>query len=211
MGAIALKLVGLGLPMLGTAIGGPFGGIVAGMIAKAIGAPAATPEAIHETMNTTSNDVLVQKLKSVESEYAAQVQAEAKVATADTENVNKTMQAEVQAALEIAKVGGRLGRFVAFLQISWRPVLAYETILEMFGGACVMGYEIITGNVDVTASMLQYSGFLGWYLSLKCGLLGFYSWNRTQEKVAGVGTTVGDKPSTGLTDAILKAIKSRVG
>lgn len=199
--SVIQQLIGLGLPILGNALGGPFGGMVAGMIAKAIGAPTATPEDIAKTIETTPNDITVQKLKSAEAEYVAMVDAQAKLGAAQTAAIAETIKAELIAAQTI---GGRLGRAVQFMQMSWRPLFAYETLLECVGMTIVTAHEIWTADFSTLNSMLQFQGFMTWYFGLKFGLLGVYSIGRSAEKV-----NTDTQPIDDIVTRVIKAIRGK--
>lgn len=183
--SIAKQIIGLGLPVLGTALGGPLGAAAAAIIAKWLGLPTtATPMDINNALNSNPNDVLIQKLKSAEAEYIAAVQAEADVAQVELEQTGATTRAELTAA---GLLGGKLGRFIVALQASWRPVFAYQTIVECTVMGFVASYEILTSDVAILGAVLQYQGVIIAYWSMKFGLLGVYSWGRTREKLADAG------------------------
>lgn len=201
---IASKIIGLGLPILGTALLGPLGGTAAQLIAKALGLVDCTPEAIDACLDGDSA-VAIQKLQSAQAEYVAMVQAEATVAGVQLHEVADTIQSELNAVLSI---GGKTGKFLTFMQVSWRPVFAYETIFECTGLAVIAAHEIWTGDFQTLNAMMQFSGFLQFYFGLKFALLGVYSWGRTREKIEG--TTVTTEPDTGgIVGAVIKAIRNK--
>ena len=54
---VAAKVVSLGAPMLGSALGGPLGDIAGKVLADAFGAAAATPEAVHAAISDKAADL----------------------------------------------------------------------------------------------------------------------------------------------------------
>lgn len=202
---VVKQLVGLGLPILGTALGGPLGATVATIIAKALGVEA-TPAAV-ETALQQDTAVAIQKLKSAEAEYVATVQAEAAVAQVQVPAVNAAIQAELT---RTSTVDGWLGKFLVFMQVSWRPVFAYETIFECMGLAVIAMHETWTGDFQTLKAMMEFQGFLQWYFGIKFGLLGVYSWGRTKEKVEG-NAPEATANSGGLIDNLINKIRGARG
>jgi len=205
---IASKLIGLGLPILGTALLGPLGGTAAGLIVKALGLDAnATPEAVNNALSGDAT-VAIQKLQTAQSEYVAMVQAEATVAGVQLKEVGETIRAELQSTMAL---GGWVGKFLTFLQVSWRPVFAYETIAEctaMFVLAC---HEFWTGDFSTLNAMMQFSAFGQFYFGLKFAMLGVYSWGRTREKIeGGTGDIDGGGTGTpGVVQAVVNALRNK--
>lgn len=203
---IASKLIGLGLPILGTALLGPLGGTAAALIAKALGLTDVTPASI-DTALSGDSAVAIQKLQSAQAEYVAMVQAEATVAGVQLHEVGETIRAEVGSVMAL---GGRTGKFLTFLQVSWRPIFAYETIFECTGLAVIGAHETWTGDFQTLNAMMQFSGFLQYYFGLKFALLGVYSWGRTKEKVEGTAVTAEDTGGApGIVQAVIKAVRNR--
>src|SRR4051794_28260658 len=54
---VAAKVVSLGAPMLGSALGGPLGGMAGKVLADAFGAAASTPEAVHAAISDKAADL----------------------------------------------------------------------------------------------------------------------------------------------------------
>lgn len=174
------KIIGLGLPVLGTALGGPLGGAVASIIAKNIGAPDPSPETIKATLSTKSEDVQIQQLKSAEAEYVAAVQASAQLGQVQITQIAETIRAEITAA---GLLVGLPGKAVQFMALSWRPLFAYETLLECSIMGLITAHELWTGDMTTVNAMMQFQGFLTWYFGMKFSLLGVYSLGRSVEKV----------------------------
>lgn len=204
--SIASKIIGMGLPILGTALLGPLGGTAAGLIAKALGLTDVTPAAI-DTALSGDSAIAIQKLQTAQAEYVAMVQAEATVAGVQLKEVGDTIRSELQA---VTQLGGGMGKFLTFLQVSWRPIFAYETIAECTGLAVIAAHEIWTGDFQTLNAMMQFSGFLQFYFGLKFAMLGVYSWGRTREKIEGAPDIGNAGDSTGgVVGAVIKAIRNR--
>jgi hypothetical protein len=181
------SIIGMGLPVLGNALGGPLGGLVAGMVAKVIGAPSAASTDILEKLQGMEPSEAIQKLKSAEAEYVATIQAQAQLSGIVAHEVGETQRAELTAAVQAAQLG-KWGAFVLFMQTSWRPVMAYQTILEFGAMNVVAVHELWTGDIETLDKMLMMSTFLLGYFGMKLGLLGVYSVGHTVEKVRGADT-----------------------
>jgi hypothetical protein len=117
------SVIGMGLPVLGNALGGPLGGVVASMIAKAIGAPSAATPDILDKLNTMEESEAVQKLKSAEAEHVATIQAQAQVAGIVSHEVGETQRAECSPRFRRRNSGGGGDSFSTCRQAggrSWR-------------------------------------------------------------------------------------------
>jgi hypothetical protein len=197
-------IVGMGLPVLGQALGGPLGGMVAGMVAKALGAPSTASTDILDKLQSMEPSEAVQKLKSAEAEYVATVEAEAQVAGIATHEVGETQRAELTAAVQFAQLG-KWGTFVLFMQTSWRPIMAYQTIIEFTMMNVVAVHELWTGDLQTLDKMQMMSTFLIWYFGIKLSLLGVYSVGHTVEKVSGADTMPSAAPPW--LETLIRAIK----
>jgi hypothetical protein len=178
------SVIGMGLPVLGNALGGPLGGLVAGMVAKAIGAPSPASSDILDKLQSMQPDEAIQKLKSAEAEYVATIQAQAQLSGIVAHEVGETQRSELSAAVQAAQLG-KWGAFVLFMQTSWRPVMAYQTIVEFMMMNVVAVHELWTGDLATLDKMQMMSTFLIWYFGIKLSLLGVYSVGHTVEKVNG--------------------------
>jgi hypothetical protein len=172
------KLIALGLPVLGTALGGPFGGAIAAIIARAIGAPGTDPGSIAMTIDGLAPEVAIQKLKSAEAETVAAIQAQAEVSKVSATEVGATMRAELIGGEEI----GWWGMFTR----GWRPLFAYELLAECTCMAFVFAHEVWTGDFQTLTAIMQFQGFLTWYYAMRFGVIGVFGIGRSQEKVAAI-------------------------
>jgi hypothetical protein len=176
------KLIALGLPVLGTALGGPFGGAIAAIIARAIGAPGTDPGSIAMTIDGMAPEVAIQKLKSAEAETVAAINAQAEVSKVSATEVGATMRAELIGGSEEVGWWGIFSR-------AWRPLFAYELLAECTCMAVVFAHEVWTGDFQTLTAIMQFQGFLTWYYAMRFGVIGVFGIGRSQEKVAAIKAT----------------------
>src|ERR1044072_6291014 len=90
---VAAKVVGLGAPMLGSALGGPSGGMAGKVLADAYGAAAATPEAVQAAINDKAGDLKLaaEAAGKAESEWMS---ALAEIGKQQGSEIGQTMRAQ---------------------------------------------------------------------------------------------------------------------
>lgn len=167
---LAQTVIGLGAPMLGTALGGPLGGLAGKILADAIGAPAATPSAV--------NDVIAERGPNSAFAMEAALKAEsewhhalAEIGKAQVSEIGQTQRAEIAS-------GDCLQRW-------WRPLYALElSLVECPGFALVLLHAIWTGHDAGINGFANLSGLLMTYFGARFGVLGVYVSGRTREKEA---------------------------
>ena len=111
---VAAKVVSLGAPMLGTALGGPLGGMAGKVLADAFGAAAATPDAVHAAITDKAADLKLaaEDAQKAETEWMS---ALADIGKAQVSEIGETMRAESVSE--------------DMLQRWWRPLYALELSL----------------------------------------------------------------------------------
>lgn len=72
-GDLAKQVIGLGAPILGTALGGPLGGAAGRILAQAVGATEVTPEAVAKALPLSDADTMAR----AETAWADAIRAEA--------------------------------------------------------------------------------------------------------------------------------------
>jgi hypothetical protein len=199
---VGLQIAKLGLPLLGGALGGPIGAGVGSIVARALGA-ADSPDAVASALAGTPPEVLVQKLKSAEAEFVALIDAQAKVAIAASADVAGSMKAEL---IPIGEEPGWFGMF----QRGWRPLFAYELLIECAAMAAIFGHEIWTGDFKTITAMSQFQLFTSTYFGLRFGVLGVFGIGRSNEKVAAINAQSGGI-DTGLIGGIISEVMKRLG
>lgn len=169
---VAAKVVSLGAPMLGTALGGPLGGMAGKVLADAFGAAAATPEAVHAAISDKAADLKLaaEAAQKAETEWMS---ALADIGKAQVSEVGETMRAE--AASEDV------------LQRWWRPLYALElSLIECPAFAVTLLHALWTGHDAGINGLANLSGLLITYFGARFGVLGVYVSGRTREKQAAL-------------------------
>jgi hypothetical protein len=174
---VAAKVVSLGAPMLGSALGGPLGGIAGKVLADAFGAAAATPEAVHAAISDKAADLKLaaEAAQKAESEWMS---ALADIGKAQVGEIGETMRAE-------AVSGDALQRW-------WRPLYALElSLIECPAFAVTLLHALWVGHEAGINGLASLSGLLMTYFGARFGVLGVYVSGRTREKqtaLSGEGT-----------------------
>lgn len=186
-GDIAKQVIGLGAPILGTALGGPLGGAAGRILAEVVGASAATPEAVGKALTTSSADQIAQ----AENVWAEAVRAEAEAVRGSVAETQATIRAELTS--EDA------------LQRWWRPLYALELTLECAALWAVLVHEFWTGDMTAINALIGTTGLLVSYWGFRFGVLGVYMSGRTREKVcAATGQS-----TPGVLDKLVKAVVTK--
>jgi len=176
---VAARMVGLGAPMLGTALGGPLGGMAGKVLADAFGAAAATPEAVNAAITDKGADLKL----AAEAAQKAETQwmtALAEIGKAQVTEIGETMRTEVASE--------------DLLQRWWRPIYALElSLIECPAFAITLLHALWTGHEIGINGMANLSGLLMTYFGARFGVLGVYVSGRTREKQTAM--TGEDTPS----------------
>lgn len=166
---IAERVVALGAPVLGAALGGPLGGAAGQILADALGAPA-TPANVERAIvqqsagQTASPDAIAR----AESEWIAALAA---VGRAQVSEVAQTQRAEMVAD--------------NWLQRVWRPVYALElSLFECPAFAFTLLRALWNGHGPGIEGFASLSGLLMAYFAARFGVLGVYVTARSREKQA---------------------------
>ena len=164
--SVAKQVIGLGAPILGTALGGPLGGAAGRILAEVVGASDATPEAVGKALATSSADQIAQ----AENAWAEAIRAEAEATRGSVAETQATIRAEL--ASEDA------------LQRWWRPLYAFELTFECAALWIVLVHEFWTGDMTAINALVGATGLLVRYWGFRFGVLGVYVSGRTREKVS---------------------------
>jgi hypothetical protein len=185
---VAAKVVSLGAPMLGSALGGPLGGMAGKVLADAFGAAAATPEAVNAAISDKAADLKLaaEAAQKAENEWMAAV---AEIGKQQVSEVGETMRAEATSE--------------DVLQRWWRPLYALElSLIECPAFALTLLHALWIGHDAGINGMANLSGLLMTYFGARFGVLGVYVSGRTREKQTAI--TGEDAPS--LVGTVLKAV-----
>lgn len=183
---VARQVIGLGAPILGTALGGPFGGAAGRILAEIVGADA-TPQAVAKALPGSSAEQIAQ----AENAWTEAIRAEAEAARGSVAETQATIRAELTS--EDA------------LQRWWRPLYAFELTLECAALWGVLVHEFWTRDTTVINALIGATGLLVSYWGFRFGVLGVYFSGRTREKVCAA--TGQDEP--GVLDKLVKSVAGR--
>jgi hypothetical protein len=188
---VAAKVVSLGAPMLGSALGGPLGGMAGKVLADAFGAVAATPDAVHAAITDKSADLKIaaEAAQKAENDWMS---ALAGIGKQQVSEVGETMRAE-SASEDL-------------LQRWWRPLYALElSLIECPAFALTILHALWNGHDAGINGLANLSGLLMTYFGARFGVLGVYVSGRTREKQSAI--TGEDAPS--IVGTVLKAVVSK--
>lgn len=168
---LAKQVIGLGAPILGSALGGPLGGVAGKILADALGASDPTPAAVNDAIARARTDpaAAAQAAEAARAAEANWLAALAEAGKAQVAEVGETMRAE-------AASGNPLQR-------CWRPLYALElTLLECPAFAVVLGHGLWNGKVEIINGLATLSGLIMTYMAARFGVLGVYVSARSREK-----------------------------
>ena len=144
---VGKKVASLGLPLLGTAIGGPGGGAIGAVVASALGLEDDNPELVAEALKQDPNAAIkLQEIQTRHKEALEEIAFKKFKAGLDTEiaieqevtkrgdTTQQTMRAELQ-----ADSGYRAG---------WRPLFGYITALGTGGLLFSLVYSIFKNPAE---------------------------------------------------------------
>jgi hypothetical protein len=187
-GDLAKQVIGLGAPMLGTALGGPLGGVAGEILAKAVGSVSLTPAAVQAALPAADPD----KLAEAEAQWAQMIRAEAETQRVAISETQATIRAEIVSSDP--------------LQRWWRPAYAIELTAECAALWAVMMHEFWTGDIATISALVNATALLVTYWGFRFGVLGVYMSGRTREKVSAL--TGQDAP--GMVEKLVKAVAGGV-
>lgn len=187
-GDLAKTVVGLGAPLIGEALGGPFGATAGKILADALGAGAATPAAVQTAIAAADPTVAAAAAAKAESDWA---EALAQIGKSQVEQVGQTQRAEIASNDP--------------LQRWWRPLYALElSMIECPAFALTLLHTLWNGFAPGINGFASLSGLLMAYFAARFGVLGVYVSGRTREKLAGAG----DIPPS-LVEQVVKALTKK--
>jgi hypothetical protein len=181
---LAKQVVGLGAPLLGTALGGPLGGAAGQILATALGSVSPTPAAVQAALPAADPA----QLAEAESRWAEAIRAEAETQREAIREMQTTIRAEIVSDDP--------------LQRWWRPIYAIELTIECAALWAVLLHEFWTGDLQTINALIGATALLVTYWGFRFGVLGVYVSGRTREKVSAA--TGQDAP--GLIEKLVKGI-----
>src|SRR3954470_9379666 len=172
---LVAKVVGLGAPLLGEALGGPLGGAAGKILAEALGADP-TPSSVNDALSKTDPVAAAVAARAARQAEAQWLAALAEVGKEQVAQIGQTMRAE--AVSEDA------------LQRWWRPIYALElSLFECPGFGVVLFHTLWSGEPAAVNGFASLSGLIMAYMAARFGVLGVYVAGRSKEKrAAATGT-----------------------
>ena len=165
---LAGRVIGLGAPILGGALGGPLGAAAGKILADVVGAVEPTPAAVDAELNGQDANAAAQAAQTAESQWLA---ALAEIGKAQVAEVGATQRAEITSEDP--------------LQRWWRPIYALElSLFECPAFALTLLHSIWLGHEAGINGFANLSALLMTYFGARFGVLGVYVTGRTREKEA---------------------------
>jgi len=168
-GDLAARVIGLGAPVLGGALGGPFGAAAGKILADALGTASPDPQAVHDQIEATPADPsIAAAARQAESQWLA---ALSEIGRAQVAEVGATQRAEIASDDP--------------LQRWWRPLYALElSMLECPAFAVTLLRALWSGHEAGINGFANLSALLMAYFGARFGVLGVYVSGRSREKQA---------------------------
>ena len=184
---LAGRVIGLGAPILGEALGGPLGAAAGKILADALGAHESTPAAVNTAIEQAADpNAAVAAARRAESDWLA---ALAEIGKAQVAEVGATQRAEMAS-------GDPLQRW-------WRPLYALElSLVECPAFALTLLHALWIGHDAGINGFANLSALFMAYFGARFGVLGVYITGRTKEKQA---SATGELPPTVIGE-LLKAL-----
>jgi hypothetical protein len=180
-------VIGLGAPVLGQALGGPFGAAAGKILADALGASEPTPAAVQEAIASADPSAAANAAARAEAEWA---EALAQIGKSQVEQVGLTQRAEI--------VSGDL------LQRWWRPIYALElSLIECPGFALTVLHALWVGHEAGINGFANLSALLMTYFGARFGVLGVYVSGRSKEKQC----LATGRPAPGIVTQAVRAVR----
>jgi uncharacterized membrane protein len=190
-GDLASKVIGLGAPLLGEALGGPLGGAAGKILAEALGADP-TPRSVDDALSKTDPVAAAVAASAARQAEAQWLTALAETGKEQVHEVGETMRAEAVSEDPIQRL--------------WRPLYALElTFFECPGFGICLFHALWSGEPAAINGFANLSGLIMAYMAARFGVLGVYVAGRSREKNARGSQ---ERPPTILGD-IVKAIAKR--
>jgi hypothetical protein len=182
-------VIGLGAPLLGQALGGPFGAAAGKILAEALGTGEPTPAAVQEAIASVDPSIAANAAAKAEAEWAA---ALAQIGKSQVEQVGLTQRAEL--------VSGDM------LQRWWRPIYALElSLIECPGFALTILHALWVGHEAGINGFANLSALLMTYFAARFGVLGVYVSGRSREKQC----LATGQPAPGIVAQAVRAVRGR--
>lgn len=194
---IGKAIIGLGAPILGTALGGPLGGAAGSILASALGTSDTSETGLKIALEKLDPDGARKAVAEAEAEWARTLRAEAETAGIAVKAINETARAEV-------------GSEDAFVRRARPTVLwVFSVVSVMFCLVLVASIAVVVYRFDaagIATAITALVGLIG-SLAMLLGVIAFpatgYVFGRSREKQ----TAMTGEPSPGVVGTLIKAFK----
>ena len=185
----AKSLASIGLPLLGTVLGGPGGGAIGSALASTIGSNSTKPEDIIATLQSSADAVV--KAKQFEETHRETLMKMAydyeveqrKADSADVASVNTTMQAEATSSAN-----------ENWWQKGWRPFNGYVlgvASLVTVGGVFFLAYLALSGkDANALNAIPTIVTSIAMVLAIPGAAVGITAWHRGRAQIAEIEAAV---------------------
>lgn len=174
---IGEKIVGMGLPLLGTAIAGPAGGAVGSLVANVLGVREPTPEKIMGRLDSESEKARL-ALESLQAQHRFELESlSLQCATREIQAVNMTMQAESKSEDPWSR--------------RWRPFWGFCSAVAWTVMAFGIAWDIATGKGGEVIGALAHVPESYWLIPLT--ILGVASYHRGKKQRIEAGESLVSK------------------
>ena len=190
---LAGKVIGLGAPIIGGALGGPLGAAAGRVLADALGATEPTPTAVDDALAAARAADPAAAAAAAREAEARWLAALAEVGKAQVAEVGLTQRAEIASSDP--------------LQRWWRPLYALElSLFECPAFAVTLLHALWTGHDAGINGFANLSALLMTYFAARFGVLGVYVNGRTREKRAAVAA---EAPSSLVGQLVKTVVKKK--
>lgn len=175
---VGKKVVSLGAPLLGAALGGSGGATIGTMVAGLFGADPGSPGEILAKMQTDPEAAI--KLREVELRHKERLEEIA------LERVRLDTQKEITALQEVNTTMRTESKSEHWAQWGWRPYWGFisgTAFLVVCIFVCFLGYKAIVGNdSDAVGSIPMVIGSFTTLFGIPGAILGISAWGRNKLK-----------------------------
>jgi hypothetical protein len=172
------KVVSLGAPLLGTALGGPGGAALGTMVAGLFGADPESPGEILAKMQMDPEAAI--KLREAELRHKERLEEIA------LERTRLDTQKEITALQEVNTTMRTEAKSEHWAQWGWRPYWGFisgTAFLAVCIFVCVLGYQAIKGgNPQAIGTIPMIVGAFTTLFAIPGGILGISAWGRNRLK-----------------------------
>ncbi|UIJ36888.1 holin family protein [Desulfobaculum bizertense] len=187
---VGKKVLGLGLPILGTALAGPAGTAVGGLVASALGLSDSSPEQVMNSLETDSQKSTT-ALAALQNNHRFELERlSIQSATQELLAINSTMQAETRSEDPFSR--------------RWRPFWGFCSALSWSLMSAAIAWDIACGKNGEVIGKLSSIPESFWLIPLT--ILGVASYHRGKKQRIEAGELYSAPQDTGLLGKIRSSL-----